>query len=500
MRTHTDPLNATATAVTGLSTRYRGAAVGRASAGTLVPDAIVPDTVVSATDPLTTGAERAYQVSGGRPLRGELAVAGAKNAAPKLIIAALLAPEPSVLENVPRIGEVQLTLRICDALGVRWRWLDESTLEIDPSTVTGWRIPADVSPEHRSCMLFIAALLHRTGRAQIAAIGGDAIGARPIDFHLQALRRLGVDIERDGAITRFRGDVLRGADIRLAYPSVGATEQVLVAAAGALGRTVLRNAAIEPEIGNLVGLLRAMGARIERRRGRTWVIDGVASLHGARHRIIGDRLEAASYAAAAIATRGDLFVHGAEPEHLHSFLATLRSVGGVCDVDAAGIRFRGPDRLGPATVETAPHPGFMTDWQPPLVVMLTQADGVSIVHETVYERRLGYVGALGEMGAAVDLRSECLGSAACRFRDRGCIHSAVISGPTPLVAGELEVPDLRAGFAYLLAALVADGDSTLTEVGNIERGYQGVLTKIRTLGGQIEERLLEPAAAQRATA
>jgi hypothetical protein len=178
VRTHTDPLNATATAGTGLSTRYRGAAVGRAAAGTLLPDAIVPDTVVSATDPLTAGAERAYQVSGGRPLRGELAVAGAKNAAPKLIIAALLAPEPSVLENVPRIGEVQLTLRICDALGVRWRWLDESTLEIDPSTVTGWRIPADVSPEHRSCMLFIAALLHRTGRAQIAAIGGDAIGAR----------------------------------------------------------------------------------------------------------------------------------------------------------------------------------------------------------------------------------------------------------------------------------------------------------------------------------
>ena len=459
----------------------------------------VREAMIPAPDPLTAGAERAYRVSGGQPLHGELAVAGAKNAAPKMIIAALLAPEPSVLENVPRIGEVQLTLRICDSLGVRWRWLDESTLEVDPSTVTGWRIPADVSPEHRSCMLFIAALLHRTGRAQIAAIGGDAIGARPIDFHLHALRLLGVEIERDAVITRFRGDVLRGADIRLAYPSVGATEQVLVAAVGAMGRTMLRNAAMEPEIGNLVGLLRAMGARIEHAGGRTWVIDGVASLHGARHRIIGDRLEAASYAAAAVATRGDLFVRGAEPAHLRSFLAVLRSVGGTCDADAAGIRFRGPRRLRPVTVETAPHPGFMTDWQPPLVVLLTQADGVSIVHETVYERRLGYTGALGEMGAAVDLRTECLG-AACRFRGRGCNHSAVISGPTALVAGELEVPDLRAGFAYLLAALVADGESTLTQVGNIERGYQSVLTKIRALGGQIEERLLEPATAQQATA
>ena len=502
MRTVTDPFKTDPFKNAGSAV---GIGIGRTVLDTRAPDThgpgnLMPDAVVPAADPSTAGAERAYRVSGGRPLSGEITVAGAKNAAPKMIIAALLAPEPSVLENVPRIGEVQLTLRICDALGVRWRWLDESSLEIDPSTVTGWRIPADVSPEHRSCMLFIAALLHRTGRAQIAAIGGDAIGARPIDFHLQALRLLGVDVERDGVITRFRGEVLRGADIRLAYPSVGATEQVLVAAAGAMGRTVLSNAAVEPEIDSLVGLLRAMGARIERPSGRTWVIDGVASLHGARHRVIGDRLEAASYAAAAVATRGDLFVRGAEPEYLQSFLEVLRSAGGICEADAGGIRFRASNRLLPATVETAPHPGFMTDWQPPLVVLLTQADGVSIVHETVYEQRLGYARALGEMGAAVDLRTECLGSAGCRFRGRGCYHSAVISGPTPLVAGELEVPDLRAGFAYLMAALVADGESTLTQVGNIERGYQEVLVKLRTLGGQIEERLLEAPAAQQATA
>ena len=256
--------------------------------------------------------ERFYSVRGGRPLRGEIQVAGAKNAAPKLIIAALLASEPSVLDNVPRIGEVELTLRICSALGVRWRWLGEASLEIDPSTVTDWRIPADVSPEHRCCVIFLAVLLQRVGRAQIASIGGDAIGRRPIDYHLAGLRSLGAEVERSDGLTRLRCSALRGNAIRLDYPSVGATEQLLLAAATATGRTLIRNAAIEPEICNLAGFLCAMGARIHL-RGRTWVIEGVPALHGARHRVIGDRLEAASYAAAALATRGDIFVRGAEP-------------------------------------------------------------------------------------------------------------------------------------------------------------------------------------------
>lgn len=469
------------------------------AAGPVLPEQHHVAIGVAAEVPAAARNGRFYSVRGGRPLRGEIQVAGAKNAAPKLIIAALLASEPSVLDNVPRIGEVELTLRICSALGVRWRWLGEASLEIDPSTVTDWRIPADVSPEHRCCVIFLAVLLQRVGRAQIASIGGDAIGRRPIDYHLAGLRSLGAEVDRSDGLTRLRCSALRGTSIRLDYPSVGATEQLLLAAATATGRTLIRNAAMEPEICNLVGFLCAMGARIHL-RGRTWVIEGVQALHGARHRVIGDRLEAASYAAAALATRGDIFVRGAEPEHLSSFLTVLRAAGGQCESDSAGIRFRGPRVPRPVMVETAPHPGFMTDWQPPLVVLLTQAEGVSTVHETVYEQRLGYVAALGEMGAKIDLHTACLGTGKCRFHNRGCVHSALITGPSSLVACDLEVPDLRAGFAYLLAALVAEGESTLTEVGNIERGYQAVLAKIQSLGGQIEDGFLELPAAQRATA
>ena len=439
--------------------------------------------------------DRAYVVQGGQPLIGELTLAGAKNAAPKLIIASLLSVERSVIENVPRIGEVELTLRICSALGVGWRWLDATTLEIDPQTLADWRIPMDVSPENRCCVIFIAALLQRVGQAQIATIGGDAIGPRPIDFHVAGLRRLGAEVERDNGVTRFSCRRLAGNRIRLHYPSVGATEQLLLAAAGAAGRTVIGNAAIEPEIQNLVGFLQAMGANIHRRGDRTWVVDGVDTLHGARYRVIGDRLEAASYATAAVATRGDVFVRGAVAEHMLSFLRAIRGAGGEFSIDAAGIRFCGPQTPRPLELETSPHPGFMTDWQPPLVVLLTQADGVSLVHETVYERRLGYVAALGDMGAEIELSTRCLGTAECRFHGRACDHSAIIRGPTPLLPRDLVVPDLRAGFAYLLAALTADGESRLTQVGNIERGYEAVLDKLLRLGGQIEERLPEPAVA-----
>ncbi len=445
--------------------------------------------------------ERVYVVRGGLPLSGEITIAGAKNAAPKLIIASLLSTEPSVIENVPRIGEVDLTLRICTALGVGWRWLDATTLEIQPASLADWRIPTDVSPENRCCVIFIAVLLQRLGRARIATIGGDAIGARPIDFHVAGLRRLGATIERDNDVTRFRCDRLTGATVRLRYPSVGATEQLLLAAAGADGRTVIRNAAIEPEIQNLVGFLQAMGALIHRQGERTWVVDGVERLHGARYPVIGDRLEAASYATAAVATGGDVFVRGAVAEHMLTFLHALGRAGGEFRIDPAGILFRGPRIPRPLQVATSPHPGFMTDWQPPLVVLLTQAAGVSLVHETVYERRLGYVAALGEMGAGIELSTNCLGARHCRFHGRGCHHSALIRGPTPLLPCDLVVPDLRAGFAYLLAALVADGESTLTQVGNIERGYEAVLDKLLGLGGRIEERCPEPAAvAQRATA
>ena len=457
------------------------------------------------------GEYRYYTVSGGQPLRGEIAVGGAKNAAPKLIIASLLSDEISVLENVPRIGEVDITLSICTSLGARWRWIDNTTLEIDPSQLNEYRIPGGDSLANRSSILFLAPLLARFNAAQICTVGGDAIGAhagadtrpgavravRAVDFHVDGLRTLGVEVHPGEQETVFAADGLHGGSIRFAFPSVGATEQMLIAAVAAEGRTVLRNAAIEPEIQNLVGFLQAMGATIQQEAGRIWIIDGAGSpragaspgsrFRGVRYRVIPDRLEAASYAAAAVATGGDIFVRGAVQEHMPAFLNILRAAGGEFEIDREGIRFTAGAQIAKVILETSPHPGFMTDWLPPLAVLLTQAEAVSIVHETVYEQRFGYVPALVEMGAHIEMHGSCLGNSACRFRDLDYQHSAVIHGQAQLRPSELVVPDLRAGFAYLLAALVAEGESKVWQVHLVERGYSALQEKLGGLGAVIAE-------------
>lgn len=431
-------------------------------------------------------AERAYYVTGGIPLRGEVRVPGAKNAATKEIVAALLADEPVVLNNVPKIGDVDVTIDMLRDLGAKVTWKG-SSLTIDPTSVNTHEVSATFSKMNRIPILLIGPLLSRFGKAVIPSLGGCTIGGRPVDFHFTALEKMGAEITTDDCVHAIKAAQLHGTIIELPFPSVGATENVILSAVKAKGTTIIRNAAVEPEIVDLAMMLQSMGAIISLEVNRTWVIEGVKSLHGTTHRVIPDRIVAASFAVAAALTHGDVLVRDARQEDMLSFLNALRRVGVPYDVVSEGIRFYAPKgtKLRPVAVETDVHPGFMTDWQQPFVMMLTQADGVSIVHETVFENRFGYTDALRRMGARIQLHSECFGSKACRFAHHNYEHSAIIVGPTPLKAAEIRIPDLRAGFSYVLAALIAKGTSKITNIELIERGYEDVIGKLKGLGAKI---------------
>ena len=431
-----------------------------------------------------------YRIEGGTPLRGDIRASGAKNAATKQIVASLLTDEDVILRNVPSIGDVAITIDICRALGARIEWGEPGTLHILAATIERDDVPVAFSGLNRIPVLLLGPLLHRHGRASVPLLGGDEIGARPIDFHMEALRRLGatVEIDSNGQLSAV-GTRLKGMLIELPYPSVGATESVLMSSVLAEGTTVIQNAAVEPEIVDTILLLQKMGALIAVEVDRTIVVEGVSRLHGADHRMLADRIEVASFAAAAVATDGDIFIEGAEQSTIMAFLNALRRVGGEFEVRPDGIRFfRGGGRGGELrsiSLETDVHPGFATDWQQPFVVLLTRANGLSVVHETVYERRFGYTNVLRDMGATIEIYNACLGGKPCRFRYGDHPHSCLVQGPTPLRGTAMDIPDLRAGFSYVIAALVASGTSTISGAQYVERGYSAIPDKITRLGGRI---------------
>ncbi len=437
-------------------------------------------------------AETKLKVRGGKPLRGEILVRGAKNFVPKAMVAALLTAETSVLRNVPLLRDVDVTAQLLRAHGAQVDYdQDAGVLSITPGTL---RL-ADpnrvntVAGSSRIPILFCGPLLHALGEAFIPDLGGCHIGSRPVDFHLSVLEDFGAvrNAQDTGLhLTAPRG--LRARKVHLPYPSVGATEQTLLAAVLARGVTELSGAAVEPEIIDLIAVLQKMGALITVDTDRTIHIEGVSELHGYRHTALPDRIEAGSWACAALATRGDITVRGARQADMMNFLNIYRKVGGQFEVCDDAIRFWHPGgALRSIPIETDVHPGFMTDWQQPMVVALTQAEGVSVVHETVYENRFGFTEALNQMGAHIQVYSECLGSKKCRFGRENFFHSAVIQGPTPLHAADIEVPDLRGGFSHLIAALAAEGESTVRGIDIINRGYEHFMHKLSALGADVEK-------------
>lgn len=425
------------------------------------------------------------RVKGGVPLKGEVSVRGSKNAAPKLMIASLLSDKPSTIEGVPRSVEIEITKELCERIGARVTAQKESVFVIETRKIQHARIP-ELSRRNRIPILAIGPLLHRAGIAEVPVLGGCPIGHRPINFHIAALEKMGARFRRLKNSYYAEAKELHGAEILLPYPSVGATENVLLAAVKARGTTVLLNAAVEPEILNLVSMLKAMGAEISvDLELRKFEIKGVSNLDGATIRVIPDRSEIVSFAAAALATDGDILVTGAGINAIDAFLSALSRIGARFELTDRGIRFSGRRPYRATTIETAPHPAFMTDWQQPFSVLLTQNEGESIIHETVYEDRFGYTKDLNRMGARIEVSDAC-GGAPCRFEGRGFLHSARIEGPTPLTGADITMTDIRAGMAYLIAALAAEGTSTIHGVEHLDRGYEKLDERLRALGADIQ--------------
>lgn len=432
--------------------------------------------------------EEVWLIEPSGPLRGDVVVRGSKNGVSKHMVAAMLGEGQSTIGNAPEVGEVGITAAMLAALGIDVE-LDGPEIRIEKGQEIRPKVPEEYTGLNRIPILMLGPLLHLAGEAFVPLVGGDPIGRRPIDFHVEALRAMGAEVEIGEAGVYAKAKRLNGTRIELPYPSVGATETILMSAVLAEGKTVLKNAAMEPEVVELALFLQRMGARIELSPDRRIVIEGVERLHGAQTWLAGDRIEAFSYLAAGLVTGGEVRVHGCAQDRLVTAITTLARMGARFEInDEYLCATAPPEGLRSAAVQTDTHPGFMTDWQTPLMVLFTQSQGMSVLHETVFENRLVYVPALQQMGCEIEVFDQCLGGPACRYHDSNAKHSAVVRGVSKLRGADVELPDIRAGFSAVLAAAVADGTSTLRGVHHIERGYHRPFEQFTTLGMNIQRR------------
>jgi UDP-N-acetylglucosamine 1-carboxyvinyltransferase len=407
-------------------------------------------------------------VTGGARLAGSIRISGAKNSALKLMAAALIAPGRSVLRNVPRIQDCFTMTEVLEHLGAGVSWEDGAVV-VDATHLSSVDAPYELVRRMRASIAVLGPLLARTGEARVAMPGGDNIGSRPIDLHLEGLRRMGARIDAEHGFLVAQTDGLTGASITLDYPSVGATENLMMAAVTADGITVIDNAAREPEITDLAAFLAAMGAGIRGAGSATIEVEGVGELQPAEHTVIPDRIEAGTWAAASVATRGDVVLTGARSDHLELFLEKLAEGGADIRVSDEGLRVRQPERTRAADFVTLPYPGLATDFQPILLAMLATANGTSIATENVFEGRFTYVDELRRMGA--DIRTEG--------------HHAVIRGVEQLSAAPVRAMDIRAGAAMAIAALTADGVSEIADIDHVDRGYEDFEAKLTALGAEV---------------
>jgi UDP-N-acetylglucosamine 1-carboxyvinyltransferase len=411
-----------------------------------------------------------YVIRGGPPLRGEVPVGGAKNSILKLMAASLLIRGETTFTRVPRITDVFLMAQVLERIGARVG-LDGDALTVDASGNLGDEAPYDLVKKMRASIQVLGPLLARLGRARVAMPGGDAIGSRPIDLHLQGLEQMGAKFTSQHGYVEGVSEHLRGTSIMLEFPSVGATENLLMAGVLADGTTVIENAAREPEIQDLIVFLNSCGAHIEGAGTHRIRIEGVGKLHPVRHEVIPDRIEAGTFAVAAAATMGDVTITRMRPEHLTLPLQKLEQAGADIELETDRVRIQMGRRPRCMDLVTLPYPGFPTDLQPFMMVLLSQAEGASIVTENVFEARWLFVDELNRMGAQIRVEG----------------HHAVIRGMERLSGAPVVAPDIRAGAALVVGGLAAAGTTEVHDAsGHIERGYEGFADKLVSLGADID--------------
>jgi len=409
-----------------------------------------------------------FIVSGGNSLEGLVKINGAKNAALPIIAATLLADTPSNLKDIPILRDVTNLCEIIRRMGADVKQSGHS-VEIDPRSLNTYETDKELAKKLRASYYILGVMLAKNGEARTSLPGGCNIGNRPIDLHLKGFKALGADVSLNHGIVELKANKLIGDKIYLDYPSVGASINIMLAASMAEGKTIIENAAREPELVDLANFLTVMGAKIKGAGTDIIKIEGVDSLEGREHRIIPDRIEAGTFMIAAALTRGDVFVKNVLTEHIKSLIAKLHEMGLEIKEEISGVRVSGNGRLDSVDVKTLPYPGFPTDLQSQIMVLLTQTDGTSIIKETVWENRFMHVDELKRMGADITIDG----------------HSALIRASN-LSGAEVTVTDLRAGAALVLAALIGEGSSEIRKIHHVERGYEGIEEKLYGLGADIK--------------
>jgi UDP-N-acetylglucosamine 1-carboxyvinyltransferase len=413
-------------------------------------------------------------IHGGRRLAGEVAVSGSKNAALPILISSLLTSEPCVYQGIPQLVDINTALKLLAGLGVvvdKESWVKGGgDITLRPDRVRNFEASYDLVRTMRASFLVLGPLLARFGYAHVSTPGGCAIGTRPVNLHLKGLAGMGATIEQVHGYVEAKAKKLRGAQIYLDLPSVGATENLMMAASLAEGTTVIENAAKEPEIEDLAAVLNKMGARVEGAGGDLIRVEGVTSLGGLTHRVIPDRIEAASFVIAGALIGGDVLVTGVRAAHLDAFFIKLKEAGIELSIDANGVRVKGNNTIKSVDVTTLPYPGFPTDMQAQMMVLMSVADGVSVITETIFENRFMHAQELDRMGADIRLEG----------------NRAVVRGVKELSGAPVMATDLRASVSLVLAGLVANGTTEVSRVYHLDRGYEHIEKKFSKLGAAIE--------------